>query len=227
MLTSLANAQNYTVTLDSLAVIDFPAKPEMKQTAAGKMYTCQADARYYFLLVQDLHKTSFVYVAGGNINLFYDGIIKGTVKTDKGVLRNKKFFEIDDLRGINFEYVSSQYASDTSTAFLPEYRFQHDLFLNDKMIYCIYWTQADSANTPGDDIKRDAFFNSLKIIPAKNNRRQYADLQIGSKLGAIISRMFVPLCIVLGLIIALIVILSLVQRNRRKKQQTNNYNERY
>lgn len=224
LLTAYTNvkAQTYSLNIDSLAKIDFPAKPKLMQTNAGKLYTIDKDSRVYMVLIQDIRTNKLTYLASADLPVFYEGIIKGTLQQAKGVLRQKQQAEIDGLQGLDFEYVSSQYADSTTSEFLPEYRFHRDLLLNGRLINCIYWTTSDSLQTRRDTVLRNAFFNSFKVTIAESKRSQYPDLGFGEKYNNDSTLIFITLAVVLGAMILLIGILYLVQRYKRKKRNNSN-----
>jgi hypothetical protein len=163
----LFGQNTYKQKLSDLATIDFPQKPDFRDTLGRKVFSFHGDSASYVALVMDISFDPNYKIKPGKLDEAYNEIINGTLRASKGKLVNKKKIKIDTLDGIEIEYIS------TSNPNQYDRRFKRIIFFNDKTYTYDYWTFSTLKDLTSHS--REIFFNSFTILGDKKNLRQDTD----------------------------------------------------
>jgi len=194
--------------LRNVVEISFPVPASFKIVGTDTVYYARQYSSYYFALSKDFSGDPNFTVEKDSLDSFYEGVIRGTVATAKGALIKQNFFLINGLRGVEFEFVS------TDNPHLPNLRFQRSLYLNKKLVNYSYWTVSDSLGINAS--KKDQFFNSISIKADKNNLKQYTESKdLLTKIQRAVGST-VPLVISAVMLICSVVLIILLIKRRNK-----------
>ncbi|WP_285060067.1 hypothetical protein [Pedobacter ginsengisoli] len=145
-------------------------------------------------------------IKSDRISETYDNFIKGILSVSQGKVISKKQFEIEGLKGIDLESVT------TANPNLPDLRFRRILIVNNTVFIINFWTSSENRQTTHSAKTR--FFNSLTIIADKTTLTHGSDgstlFMAGYITGIILSFMFAG-AVVVGIIL-------LIRRLTRKKR---------
>lgn len=162
---STASGQDgYKQNLLNLVTVNFPSKPEASELSGKKVFYLNNPDVSYVVVVQDLSQERNFSLNPNELDEFYEGNIKGALKTSKGELISKKIFEAGGFKGIDFVYKTP------SNPKIPELSFNRILFLNDVVFSISALTHSE--NEIKTRAERDKFLNSLEITADKNTLKQ-------------------------------------------------------
>lgn len=152
-------------SLNGIASITFPQKPQAQDNKVGKYYYVLSPANYFFIQVRDVSQTPNFNIREKDLDSLYNGLIRGTeTAMQGGKLLSQGKFKVGALEGAEARY---QFDSRTKGR---RFVYQRVLFVNNTIFNYSFWTTADSlAETK---TKRDHYFNSFSMI-TKDSLEQY------------------------------------------------------
>jgi hypothetical protein len=157
-------SQVFKQSIDSIATIDFPGKPDISDTMGYRVYNFAIGTEHYLLSIRDLFTISSFHLKDEELLDFYNSVIRGILDAAEGKLITKSNFVVSDLKAAEVEFIS------TSNPLLPDLRFSRLIFVNKKMIIYSFWTT--SANKATTAIQRSNFLNSIRFSSNKSNLKQ-------------------------------------------------------
>lgn len=140
---------------------------------------------------------------------FYDGNIQGFLDAAQGKLIIKKPFEMDGLKGMEIEFVT------TANPNLPDLRFARFILVNNTLITVYFMTSSE--NRQATQTARTQFLNSLTITGDKTSLTQGVDHPAAYAIGSIIGKL-AAWAVILGVIAGVVL---LIRRITTKKKPLN------
>src|SRR5688500_12103228 len=121
-------SQVFKQSIDSIATIDFPGKPDFSDTMGYRIYNFATETEHYLLSIRDLSTISSFHLKDEDLLDFYNSAIRGILDGAEGKLITKSNFVVSGLKAAEVEFIS------ISNPSLPDLRFWRLIFVNKKLI---------------------------------------------------------------------------------------------
>lgn len=157
-------SQTVKLRIDSLATIDFQAKPNFSDTMNNKVYSLAIGSERYIVSVRDISNVPNLHIKEDELPDFYTSIIDGIVDAAQGKIIAKTNIVVSNLKAAEVEFTSN------SNPRLPDLRFSRVLIVNNKLIIYAFWTV--SANEEATSIRRNDFLNSIRFLLTNSAYKQ-------------------------------------------------------
>jgi ABC-type glycerol-3-phosphate transport system permease component len=200
-------AQNpYKQNLVDLATITFPQKPETLDTLGHNTAQFIDSTAIYSAVTRELDSDRLLQIHSDKLSEFYDGNIQGFLDAAQGKLIIKKTFEMDGLKGVEIEFIT------TANPNLPDLRFARFILVNNTLITVYFMTSSE--NRQATQTARTQFLNSLTITADKTSLTQGVDHPAAYAIGSVIGKL-VAWAVILGVIAGVVL---LIRRITTKKK---------
>lgn len=209
---TLFGQTGYKQNFGDLVAITFPQKPETIDTLGQRVSQFIDSTAIYSVLSREFNFEEIPHIHSEKLSQFYDGTINGFLKASGGKLIGKHPFEIDGLKGVEIELVS------TANPNVPDLRFTRFLLLNNSLITINFWTLSE--NREATQKNRTEFFNSLVITADKTSLTQGIDHPAAFMLGSLMGKLF-AWAIILGLIAGVVLLIRKITSKRKAKADSN------
>lgn len=196
----------YKQNLVDLATINFPQKPEKFDTLGNNLAQVIDSIAIYSASTRELDSDQLLQIHSDKLSEFYDGNIQGFLDAAQGKIISKKPFELDGLRGVEIEFIT------TANPNLPDLRFARFILVNNTLITVYFMTWSE--NKQATQTARTQFLNSLTITADKTSITQGVDHPVAYAIGSIIGKL-VAWVVMLGVIAGVVL---LIRRITTKKK---------
>ncbi len=165
-ITVLLNAQsNYIQNISDIFSINFPANPTISNNSFETDYYLNTNENTQYILSINKLDPSLETPTIDDLNNTYNGLIDGVLNKYKGTLISKKKIEIGKLKCIEFEF-STLIANN-----IPYTVFSRGIVIKNKLYTSFFWCISSEKNK--FILKKDNFFNSIKLLVPENSITQY------------------------------------------------------
>ncbi len=195
------------IKLNDFSSISFPKAPKKVASDEGIKrinYSLSFDHETYYVMLVNLGSKK---ITTSELPKFYQGIMKGTLKSSKGKMISQKEFNINGLLGYEMVYESN------SNPQLPNLRHKRLLITNNTLISYEFWTYKENEKLTLDN--KTKFFNSIvltnKEITNIKKTEESSAYKIGHAVGEVIGYLL-PIGLLIG------GILFFKKKNRKKHQ---------
>lgn len=196
----------YKQNLVDLATINFPQKPEKFDTLGNNLAQVIDSIAIYSASTRELDSDQLLQIHSDKLSEFYDGNIQGFLDAAQGKIISKKPFELDGLRGVEIEFIT------TANPNLPDLRFARFILVNNTLITVYFMTWSE--NKQATQTARTQFLNSLTITADKTSITQGVDHPVAYAIGSIVGK-FAAWIVMLGVIAGVVL---LIRRITTKKK---------
>lgn len=162
---TLAAQNSYRQIISNYGTLEFPGKPQAKDTLGKRVYYYPGDSAYYVALMTEDDKAAEILKSESDLYEYYDGMIESMLELEKGKLIAKNKIDFKGFKGIDIEY------SVNAKKNMPDLKFKRIIFLNLQVIDMEYWTLSGNKNVTEQDRMR--FFNSFGFLKKPPFPEQY------------------------------------------------------
>ena len=200
-------AQNpYKQNLVDLATITFPQKPAILDTLGHNSAQVIDSTAIFSTLTRELDSDQLMQIHSDKLSEFYDANIEGFLDAAQGKLISKKPFEMDGLRGVEIEFIT------TANPNLPDLRFARIILVNNTLITVYFMTWSE--NKQATQTARTQFLNSLTLTADKTSLTQGVDHPMAYAIGSITGKLM-AWAVILGVIAG--AVLLIIRITTKKK----------
>jgi|TARA_B110000902_G_C14038928_1_gene487045 hypothetical protein len=205
LITNLTYSQEWSETkLNNFSSIEFPNKPEKSLQNADVYYTASDDYGVYLVMIRNLGNRK---ISESEFPQFYEGFMKGALKSVKGELIKQNEFTTNGIIGNEMVYLAN------SNPQLPNLRHKRIFIANNNLISCEFWTNEDIEELALSN--KEKFFNSISVSIKKGietgKKEMNSEYESGFIVGKIISYL-----LVIGLIVGGILLIRKLTRKKNK-----------
>ncbi|WP_460553985.1 hypothetical protein [Ferruginibacter profundus] len=161
-----AAQSRFRQTLSNRFTIDFPVKPQFKDTLGKDVYYSIGDSACYTAIVADDEETGDMLHSEKDLYEYYEGIIEGILKAEKSKLVTKSNIQWNGVKGMEIE------CSLPVKTNIYDLKFKRFFFFNRKLIVLDYSTFAQYRNVTEQD--KANFFSSLQLVQKNTAVSQYS-----------------------------------------------------
>ena len=184
--------QGFKQDLNHIASITFPDMPKTTVEKNETVFALNDSGIVYLAIAAPVQKGIKDYFTKNSNDSLFQGVIKGSLQSSKGILFYRKNVVMNGLKGLEFGYKA---VLDS----VKSYRYHQAFYVNNTLIFYGYWSK-DSLQA--DDKGMRSFFNSfkLKVKPVDITQSDVSDLSF--KAGEVIGYL---ICI--GAVVLLVIFL--------------------